>query len=75
MQYTLDTAWKITGFFCEISLAYCQKLLFFGMLLGFFFNVVRVALLGDFIYIETCCVSLVLRKKDLALLEVEAVFC
>ena len=61
MQYTPDTAWKITGFSREISPAYRQKL--------------RVAPLGDPIHIETRRVSLVLRKKDLALLEVEAVSC
>ena len=52
MQYTPDTAWKITGFSREISPAY-----------------------RDPIHIETRRVSLVLRKKDLALLEVEAVSC
>ena len=71
MQYTPDTAWKITGFSREISPAYRQKLLS----LGSSFNVVRVAPLGDPIHIETRRVSLVLRKKDLALLEVEAVSC
>ena len=73
MQYTPDTAWKITGFSREISPAYRQKLLSLGMLPGSSFNVVRVAPLGD--PIETRRVSLVLRKKDLALLEVEAVSC
>ncbi|EMS3463701.1 ferrous iron transporter A [Escherichia coli] len=75
MQYTPDTAWKITGFSHEISPAYRQKLLSLGMLPGSSFNVVRVAPLGDPIHIETRHVSLVLRKKDLALLEVEAVSC
>ncbi|HAJ1789372.1 TPA: ferrous iron transporter A [Escherichia coli] len=70
-----DTAWKITGFSREISPAYRQKLLSLGMLPGSSFNVVRVAPLGDPIHIETRRVSLVLRKKDLALLEVEAVSC
>ncbi|MEG7484907.1 ferrous iron transporter A, partial [Citrobacter freundii] len=55
--------------------AYRQKLLSLGMLPGSSFNVVRVAPLGDPIHIETRRVSLVLRKKDLALLEVEAVSC
>ena len=73
MQYTPDTAWKITGFSHEISPAYRQKLLSLGMLPGSSFNVVRVAPLGDPIHIETRRVSLGLRKKDLALLEVEAV--
>ncbi|HAO2236871.1 TPA: ferrous iron transporter A [Escherichia coli] len=75
MQYTPDTAWKITGFSHEISPAYRQKLLSLGMLPGSSFNVVRVAPLGDPIHIGTRRVSLVLRKKDLALLEVEAVSC
>lgn len=75
MQYTPDTAWKITGFSHEISPAYRQKLLSLGMLPGSSFNVVRVAPLGDPIHIETRRVSLLLRKKDLALLEVEAVSC
>ncbi len=75
MQYTPDTAWKITGFSREISPAYRKKLLSLGILPGSYFNVVRVAPLGDPIHIETRSVSLVLRKKDLACLEVEAVSC
>ena len=75
MQYTPNTAWNITGFSRAISPAYRQKLLSLGMLPGSSFNVVRVAQLGDPIHIETRRVSLVLRKKDLALLEVEAVSC
>ncbi|AFJ97834.1 ferrous iron transport protein A [Cronobacter sakazakii ES15] len=42
------------------------------MLPGSSFEVKRVAPLGDPIHIETRRVSLVLRKKDLALLQVEA---
>ncbi|AST77886.1 ferrous iron transporter A [Citrobacter farmeri] len=75
MQFAPDTAWKITGFAREISPAYRQKLLSLGMLPGSSFNVVRVAPLGDPVHIETRRVSLVLRKKDLALLELEAVSC
>lgn len=75
MQFTPGTAWKITGFAREISPAYRQKLLSLGMLPGSSFNVIRVAPLGDPIHIETRRVSLVLRKKDLALIEVEAVSC
>ena len=67
MQFTPDSAWKITGFAREISPAYRQKLLSLGMLPGSSFN--------DPIHIETRRVSLVLCKKDLALLEVEAVSC
>lgn len=58
----------------EISPAYRQKLLSWHVT-WLLFNVVRVAPLGDPIHIETRRVSLVLRKKDLALLEVEAVSC
>ena len=64
MQFTPDSAWKITGFSRDISPAYRQKLLSSG-LPGSSFNVVRVAPLGDPIHIETRRVSLVLRKKDL----------
>lgn len=62
MQYTPDTAWKITGFSHEISPAYRQKLLSWHVT-WLLFNVVRVAPLGDPIHIETRRVSLVLRKK------------
>ncbi|AMX07862.1 Ferrous iron transport protein A [Enterobacter asburiae] len=72
MQFTPDSAWKITGFTREISPAYRQKLLSLGMLPGSSFQVVRVAPLGDPVHIETRRVNLVLRKKDLALIEVEA---
>ncbi|HEY2454316.1 MAG TPA: ferrous iron transporter A [Scandinavium sp.] len=72
MQFTPDSTWKITGFSREISPAYRQKLLSLGMLPGSSFHVVRVAPLGDPVHIETRRVSLVLRKKDLALIEIEA---
>ncbi|MDV2902142.1 ferrous iron transporter A [Phytobacter diazotrophicus] len=73
MQFSPDSAWKITGFSREISPAWRQKLLSLGMLPGSSFNVVRIAPLGDPIHIETRRVNLVLRKKDLAFLELEAV--
>lgn len=72
MPYTPGSSWKITGFSSAISPAYRQKLLSLGMLPGALFNVVRVAPFGDPIHIETRRVNLVLRKKDLALLNVEA---
>lgn len=72
MSYTPGSSWKITGFSSAISPAYRQKLLSLGMLPGALFNVVRVAPFGDPIHIETRRVNLVLRKKDLALLNVEA---
>ncbi len=49
----------------DISPAYRQKLLSLGMLPGFFFNVVRVAPLGDPIHIEPERVSLVYVKRIL----------
>lgn len=73
MNLLPNSAWKITGFSHEISPAYRQKLLSLGMLPGASFQIVRVAPLGDPIHIETRRVSLVLRKKDLALLNLEAV--
>lgn len=72
MQFTPDSAWKIIGFTREISPAYRQKLLSLGMLPGSSFQVVRVAPLGDPVHIETRRVNLVLRKKELALIEVES---
>ncbi|RYH45709.1 ferrous iron transporter A [Enterobacter hormaechei] len=72
MQFTPESAWKIIGFTREISPAYRQKLLSLGMLPGSSFQVVRVASLGDPVHIETRRVNLVLRKKDLALIEVES---
>ncbi|MCV5003114.1 ferrous iron transporter A, partial [Escherichia coli] len=53
MQFTPDSAWKITGFSRDISPAYRQKLLSLGMLPGSSFHVVRVAPLGDPVHIET----------------------
>jgi len=72
MQFIPDSQWKIIGFTLEISPAYRQKLLSLGMLPGSSFQVIRVAPLGDPVHIETRRVNLVLRKKDLALLEIEA---
>lgn len=74
MNLLPKSSWKIVGFSREISPAYRQKLLSLGMLPGSSFQVVRVAPLGDPVHIETRHVSLVLRKKDLALLNLEAVF-
>ena len=55
-----------------LDIAEKQKLLSLGMLPGSSFQVVRVAPLGDPVHIETRRVNLVLRKKDLALIEVES---
>lgn len=63
--------YKIVGFSSQISPAYKQKLLSLGMLPGSIFKVIRSAPLGDPIQIETRRVSLMLRKKDLALLQLD----
>ncbi|ELX8380154.1 ferrous iron transporter A [Providencia vermicola] len=64
-------SYKILGFSPQISPAYRQKLLSLGLLPGSIFKVVRCAPFGDPIQIETHRVSLVLRKKDLALLNLD----
>lgn len=63
--------YKIVGFSTEINPAYRQKLLSLGMLPGSFFSVIRIAPLGDPIQIETRRMNLILRKKDLALLNLD----
>ncbi|AEW44757.1 ferrous iron transport protein A [Serratia symbiotica str. 'Cinara cedri'] len=68
MHLLFKHSYKITGFSSEIGIAYRQKLLSLGMLPGSSFEVVCVAPLGDPIAIKTHRVSLVLRRKDLALL-------
>ncbi|EFE97218.1 ferrous iron transporter A [Serratia odorifera] len=64
-------SYKITGFASDISPAYRQKLLSLGMLPGASFEVIRIAPFGDPIEIKTQRVSLVLRKKDIALIALE----
>lgn len=68
MPFIAKQTYKIAGFSNKISPAYRQKLLSLGILPGSFFDVVRVAPLGDPIEIRTRRVCLVLRKKDLELL-------
>lgn len=62
MQYTPDTAWKITGFSREISPAYRQKLLSLGMLLAPLL-MWCASLHSATPFISKPVVSLVLRKK------------
>ncbi len=62
MQFTPDSAWKITGFSRDISPAYRQKLLSLGMLPGSSL-MWSASPLGDPVHIETRRVSPVLRKK------------
>ena len=71
MQFTPDSAWKITGFSRDISPAYRQKLLSLGMLPGSSFHVVRVAPLGDPIEVTVRGYELSLRKADTEMIEVQ----
>jgi ferrous iron transport protein A len=71
MQFQPQCAYKILGFSPAISPAYRQKLLSLGMLPGSVFDIVRMAPLGDPIEIKTRRVALVVRKKDLQLLQLE----
>ncbi|MFS2221799.1 ferrous iron transporter A [Pantoea sp. B65] len=72
MQLIARQQYKIIGFTAAVGAAYRQKLLSMGMLPGSTFSVVRIAPLGDPLQIETRRVSLMLRRKDLALLQLEA---
>ncbi|WNN44633.1 MULTISPECIES: ferrous iron transporter A [Winslowiella] len=73
MQLIAQQRYKIIGFSATIGAAFRQKLLSMGMLPGTSFDVVRIAPLGDPLQIETRRVNLMLRKKDLALLQLECV--
>lgn len=65
--------YQILGFSSAVSPAYRQKLLSLGLLPGACFQVLRIAPLGDPLQIQTGRVSLMLRKKDLALLQLEPI--
>lgn len=73
MSLIPNHSYKILSYSPQISPAYRQKLLSLGMLPGAVFNVIRIAPLGDPIQIETHRVSLILRKKDLALINLSEV--
>lgn len=63
--------YQILGFSSAVSPAYRQKLLSLGLLPGACFQVLHIAPLGDPLQIQTGRVSLMLRKKDLALLQLQ----
>ncbi|QHM73494.1 ferrous iron transporter A [Mixta intestinalis] len=65
--------YQIIGFTSAVSPAWRQKLLSLGLLPGSCFEVVRIAPLGDPLQIQAGRVSLMLRKKDLALLQLQPV--
>lgn len=72
MQLHTHQHYRILGFAASESRSFQQKLLSLGMLPGSTFYVKRVAPLGDPVEIEACNTQLVLRKKDLNLLKLEA---
>lgn len=73
MLLTPHNSYRITRFSPEISPAFRQKLMALGLLPGATFRLIRIAPLGDPLQIETPRVSLMLRKKDIALLRLEEI--
>lgn len=73
MQLIPQHSYRITGFSPTLSAAFRQKLMALGLLPGTCFTLVRVAPLGDPLHIETRRTSLMLRRKELALLQLEAI--
>ncbi|MDX7986125.1 ferrous iron transporter A [Xenorhabdus sp. 12] len=60
-----ERRYKILGYSSDITPAYRQKLLSFGMLPDATFQVIRTAPLGDPVQIEILRVNLSLRKSEL----------
>ena len=71
MHFILNQHYQILRFSPEVSAAFRQKLLSLGLLPGLSFQVKRIAPLGDPLQIQTRRVNLILRKKDLAFLQLE----
>ena len=73
MQLIPQQHYRILHFLPEVSPVFRQKLMALGLLPGSTFQLIRIAPLGDPLQIKTACISLMLRKKDLALLQLENV--
>lgn len=73
MQLIPEQSYLIAGFSAAINPVFRQKLMALGLLPGATFQLVRVAPFGDPVHIEMRSVSLMLRKKDLALLHLETI--
>ncbi len=71
MQIVSQQHYKIVSFSPSVSAAFRQKLLALGLLPGASFEVKRIAPLGDPVQVEVRRMSLMLRKKDLAFLNLE----
>lgn len=61
--------YRIAGYSADISPSYRQRLFSMGLLPGAALKVIRVAPLGDPVQIETRRTNLMLRARDLALLD------
>lgn len=61
-------SYRITGYSADITPVYRQRLFSMGLLPGSAIRIVRIAPLGDPIQVETRQTNLMLRSKDLALL-------
>ncbi|WP_034917621.1 MULTISPECIES: ferrous iron transporter A [Erwinia] len=72
MHFMPQQHYKIITFSSDVSAAFRQKLLSLGLLPGAVFEVKRIAPFGDPVQIATPRVNLMLRKKDLAFLQLEA---
>ncbi|MBK0033427.1 ferrous iron transporter A [Erwinia sp. S43] len=72
MQLIPKQRYRILRFSPEVSPVFRQKLMSLGLLPGSTFQLVRIAPLGDPLQIKTSRISLMLRKKDLALLQLES---
>ncbi|MCY1275122.1 Ferrous iron transport protein A [compost metagenome] len=64
-----SSRYRIAGYQAGIGPAFRQRLFSMGLLPGASLQVTRIAPLGDPVQIETRRTSLVLRRKDLALLQ------
>ncbi|ROR08626.1 ferrous iron transporter A [Erwinia sp. JUb26] len=73
MQLIPKQRYRILRFSPEASPVFRQKLMALGLLPGSTFELIRIAPLGDPLQVKTPRISLMLRKKDLALLQLETV--
>ena len=73
MTFLPEDCYRITGFMPTISQAYKQKLLCLGLLPGTEFRVIRTAPFGDPIQIMVGYNQVVMRKKDIALLQLDKI--
>lgn len=71
MQLQPKHSYKVIGFSSRLSPVYRQKFLSLGIMPGSLLFIVRIAPLGDPIQIETRRMRLIVRRKDLALLNLD----